>query len=107
MQQLGGFATNHPMDFGFQAFSAGFRNHPQYDARVYHSMLLVANHNTLPFFADQMARNPLNGFAAILTSKTSFAATNLQVGSLEDGLGTSRIHGKSTLQIQQLMAYLL
>lgn len=41
-------------------------------------------------FAFRMARNPLNGFAAILTSKTLFAVTNLQVGicvaeDLKDG----------------------
>lgn len=55
-------------------------------------------------FADRMARNPLNGFAAILTSKTLFAVTNLQVGSW---VAEDLKDGKSTLQIHQLRAYLL
>ena len=55
-------------------------------------------------FAFRMARNPLNGFAAILTSKTLFAVTNLQVGSW---VAEDLKDGKSTLQIHQLRAYLL
>ena len=82
--------------------------------RVCHSMRLGAQTQQPSIVAFRMARNPLNGFAAILTSKTLFAVTNLQVGicvaeDLKDGKKYSAdppVEGLSSLIWQKnILAY--